>query len=51
MKIITADYGMGNINSIANMVSKAGGSVEVSSDPEQLAHARKLILPGVGALS
>ena len=49
MKIITADYGMGNINSIANMVSKAGGSVEVSSDPEQLAHARKLILPGVGA--
>lgn len=49
MTIVIADYGMGNIESIANMVRKAGGSSLISGDPEVLAQADKLVLPGVGA--
>lgn len=49
MTVVIADYGMGNIQSIANMVRKAGGNAQISADPEVLARAGKLILPGVGA--
>lgn len=49
MKTYIADYGMGNIGSIVNMVRKAGGSPQVSNDPVQLAQAERIILPGVGA--
>lgn len=49
MTVLIADYGMGNIDSIANMVRKAGGRAEASSDPERLARAERLVLPGVGA--
>jgi glutamine amidotransferase len=42
------DYHMGNIGSIANMIRKVGGAVEVSSDPQILRRAKRLILPGVG---
>lgn len=49
MKTYIADYGMGNIGSIVNMVRKAGGSPQVSDDPAQLAQAGRIILPGVGA--
>ena len=47
--IVIIDYGMGNIGSIANMIKKAGGESMVSSDPEVIGNAGKLILPGVGA--
>lgn len=43
------DYGMGNIGSIANMIRKAGASAEFASNPEQLARAKRIILPGVGS--
>lgn len=39
---------MGNLGSIANMVIKAGGRARASSAPDELAQARKIILPGVG---
>lgn len=47
--ITIIDYGIGNIASIANMVKKAGYSTELTGDPERIASAAKLILPGVGS--
>jgi imidazole glycerol-phosphate synthase subunit HisH len=47
--IVIVDYGMGNLGSIANMFKKIGTSAEVSSDPNVVKRADKLVLPGVGA--
>jgi len=47
--IAIVDYDMGNTGSILNMIKKAGGEAIISSDPEQIENADKLILPGVGA--
>ncbi|MBN1808853.1 MAG: imidazole glycerol phosphate synthase subunit HisH [Planctomycetes bacterium] len=47
--IAIIDYGMGNLRSVGKAVEKVGGSVEVTSAPETIAAADKLILPGVGA--
>ena len=46
--IVIVDYDAGNIGSVANICKKAGGKAEVSADPEKIAAAGKLILPGVG---
>ena len=43
------DYGIGNLGSIKNMLKKVGHASTISSDPEVLSQAEKLILPGVGA--
>lgn len=48
-KIVIVDYGVGNLGSILNMGRKAGGEMLISGDPEVIARADKLILPGVGA--
>jgi glutamine amidotransferase len=49
MTVLIANYGMGNVGSIANMIRKSGGSPVVSNDPVAIAGAEKLVLPGVGA--
>ncbi len=49
MTVVIADYGMGNLESIANMVRKVGGSPLISGDTHVIAQAGKLVLPGVGA--
>lgn len=43
------DYGLGNLASVAGAVERVGFEPVITSDPETLAHADKLILPGVGA--
>lgn len=43
------DYGMGNLHSVAGALSALGARCFVSSSPEELARADKLVLPGVGA--
>lgn len=48
-RAIIVDYGVGNRGSIRNMVRAAGGIGVVSSDPEAILAADRLILPGVGA--
>jgi glutamine amidotransferase len=48
MTITIIDYDAGNIGSVANICRKAGGKAEISADPETIAAAAKLILPGVG---
>jgi glutamine amidotransferase len=47
--IVIIDYGLGNLNSIANMFKRVGVQAAISSDPEIIAAADKLVLPGVGA--
>lgn len=47
--IVVIDYGMGNCNSIVNMFKKVGADACVSSDPQVLAAAKGIVLPGVGA--
>ncbi len=47
--IVVVDYGVGNLASISNMLRRVGTAVAISSDPELIATADKLILPGVGA--
>lgn len=46
---VVVDYGMGNLGSIENMCQRLGVAVTISSDPQAIAGARRLILPGVGA--
>ena len=43
------DYGMGNLGSIQNMLTRLGIESEITSDLDRIRAADKLILPGVGA--
>ena len=47
--IVIIDYGMGNLGSIQNMLRKVGADSVITVDPNIIAAADKLILPGVGA--
>ena len=47
--IAIVDYGLGNLGSIQNMLRAIGQRAEITSSPDKLAEADKLILPGVGA--
>ena len=47
--IVIVDYGIGNLNSVSNMIRHGGGMCRISGDPVEIAEARALILPGVGA--
>ena len=43
------DYGVGNLASIAKMMTKAGARTEVTGSVEEIKRASRLLLPGVGA--
>lgn len=47
--LVIVDYGAGNLTSVANAISHLGEDALVSSDPQVVAAADKLIFPGVGA--
>lgn len=47
--ITIVDYGMGNLRSVQKAIEKVGSEAVICSDPDQIARASKLILPGVGA--
>jgi imidazole glycerol-phosphate synthase subunit HisH len=47
-KIVIVDYSMGNLNSVQKKLIQLNANVVISSDPIVIAHADKLILPGVG---
>ena len=47
--ITVVDYKLNNLRSIENTLRRLGHNVEVTSDPEVVQKAQKLILPGVGA--
>ncbi|MCH8840293.1 MAG: hypothetical protein IH831_06375 [Planctomycetes bacterium] len=45
------NYDMGNIKSVANAFELFGETVEVTDNPQKLAEAEAIILPGVGSFS
>jgi glutamine amidotransferase len=50
VSLVLVDYGAGNLKSAANALLAAGArSVTVSADPDAVAAADRLVLPGVGA--
>ncbi len=49
--IAIIDYGMGNLRSVQKAIEAVGHEATVSSDPELIRRASKVILPGVGAFA
>jgi glutamine amidotransferase len=49
VKLAIVDLAYGNIGSIRFALERLGVSADVTSDPQQLALAERVILPGVGA--
>ena len=47
--ITVVDYKLNNLRSIENTLRRLGHAVQVTSNPEVVQQAEKLILPGVGA--
>lgn len=47
--ILVIDYGMGNVGSIMNMLKKIGAKSAITTNPDELYTAEKIILPGVGS--
>jgi imidazole glycerol-phosphate synthase subunit HisH len=48
-EVSIVNYGIGNCGSISNMFRKLRIAAEVVSSPESVMHAKRLILPGIGA--
>lgn len=49
--VTVIDYDCGNLFSVCRASEISGRSFELTSDPDKIAHASRLILPGVGAFS
>jgi len=48
-KILIIDYGMANLRSVQKAFERVGHAAEISGDPNRIAEADKIVLPGVGA--
>ncbi len=52
MSLALIDYGAGNLHSVHNALKAAGaGDVHVTTDPNVVAKADRIVLPGVGAFA
>lgn len=49
--IAIVDYGVGNLRSVERALLHVGAQPRITADPEQLARANGLVLPGVGAFA
>ncbi len=47
--IAIVDYQMGNLRSVQKALEHVGAAATITNDPNQIAEAHKVILPGVGA--
>lgn len=47
--IVIVDYGMGNLRSVQKAFEAVGAVADISADPDVVADATKVVLPGVGA--
>jgi imidazole glycerol-phosphate synthase subunit HisH len=50
-KIVIVDYGAGNLNSVKKAFDHLGANVVVTSEPDVVVTADKIVLPGVGHFS
>jgi len=48
-KIVIVDYGLGNLRSVVRGLENAGATAVITSDPDEIAGAEAIVLPGVGA--
>jgi glutamine amidotransferase len=48
-KIVIVDYGMANLRSVQKAFEKLGHAAQISGEPNRVAEADKVVLPGVGA--
>ncbi len=51
MSIGVLDYGMANLRSVQKAFEQIGHRADIITTPEQIDHADKLVLPGVGAFA
>lgn len=51
MNVLVIDYGMGNLGSVRRALEECGAEVLLSRDPDDLAEAERILLPGVGAFA
>jgi glutamine amidotransferase len=49
--IVIIDFGMGNLRSVQKAIEAVGRAAEITSDPDRVRQASKVILPGVGAFA
>lgn len=47
-RLVIVDYGMGNLNSVKKIIDRMKIDAIISSNPEDIIHSEKIILPGVG---
>jgi glutamine amidotransferase len=47
--VTIVDYQMGNLRSVQKAFEKVGHSASITSEPHEIAAAKRLVLPGVGA--
>ena len=48
-EVVIVDYGMANLRSVQKAFEKVGTAAVITSDPERVRGAEKVVLPGVGA--
>ncbi len=48
-EVVIVDYGMANLRSVQKAFEKVGTAAVISSDPNRVHEAAKVVLPGVGA--
>lgn len=51
MNATVIDAGVGNLGNLVRAVERVGGKAEITADPERIARAGCLLLPGVGAFA
>jgi imidazole glycerol-phosphate synthase subunit HisH len=49
VKTLVVDLGLGNLGSVLQALVRAGGDPQLSSDPDEVARAGRVVLPGVAA--
>lgn len=49
--VTIVDYGSGNLLSVARALERCGANVRLSGDPQEIASAERIVLPGVGAFA
>jgi len=49
VKVVVADLGSGNLRSVEKALAAVGADVQVSADPDAIARADRLVVPGQGA--
>ncbi|WP_454294503.1 imidazole glycerol phosphate synthase subunit HisH [Salana multivorans] len=50
-RVVVLDYGSGNTHSAVRALERAGGEVTLTADPQLVAEADGLVVPGVGAFA